>query len=92
MLTNDDEACIPSLSSILLAVNMYHVIQTDFPTFPLFFRGNWPQDELRQQVGGLEISQKCIVTLHSNHGCTHQELCCHTKQTRFAPILFNGKL
>ena len=65
--------------------------QTDFPTFPLFFRWNWPQNELRQQVGGLEISQKCIVTLYSNHGCTHQELCCHTKQTRFAPILFNGK-
>ena len=56
--------------------------QTDFPTF---FRWNWPQDELREQVGGLEISQKCIVTLHSNHGCTHQELCCHTKQTRLAP-------
>ena len=60
-------------------------ITLTFPTLLFFFRWNWPQDELRQQVGGLEISQKCIVTLHSNHGCTHQELCCHTKQTRFAP-------
>ena len=30
ILTNDDEVCIPSLSSILLAVHDHHLLGVDF--------------------------------------------------------------